>query len=187
MRLLALVVAVLAVPCLAKDPRNCADFRHYQRPGDVSFTTHAARLARAVKTNLPDWKVVGAGYQVRCDEVSSNCGAMVLRSVAWTRASAGALVHDEPAEAWRGKTVELSGELRAGGVGERAQLVVVAQDQGGAIIAIARGAPLAGTTSFEKQAVTLEVPVEAARVVMGVELISEGAVFVRELSVAVAE
>ena len=55
------------------------------------------------------------------------------------------------------------------------------------VLLLARGAPLAGTTSFEKQAVRLEVPVEAARVVMGVELISEGAVFVRELSVAVAE
>lgn len=177
------LIAVLAVPCLAKDPRNCADFRHYQRPGEVSFNALAARLARAVKSNLPDWRVVGAGYQVRCDEVASNCGAMVLRSVAWSRPKAGALVHDEPADAWRGKTLELSGELRVGAVGERAQLVAVAQDVNGAIVAIARGEPMKGTTMFERHVVSLEVPAEAVHVVVGVELISEGAVFVRELAV----
>ncbi|MFZ5443404.1 MAG: hypothetical protein ACOZQL_25580 [Myxococcota bacterium] len=139
-----------------------------------------------MKTNVPGWSLVGEGYQLRCDEVSTNCGVMILRSEAWTQTKAGALVHGEDAKPWRGRRFDFSTELRAGAVSQRAHVVLVAQDAQGKTLALAKSAVLEGTTSFSRHEVSLDVPENAEKLVVGIELIGSGAVFVRDLTVVAA-
>lgn len=181
MRLVLAAVECLAFPVFAKDPGlNCAE-QPRPRWGLRSSHESATRLVRAVKTNLAGWALVGEGYQLRCDEGTSDCGVMILRSQPWAQPRAGALVHEEQVQQWQGKRFDFSAELRAGGVTGRAQVVLVAQDREGNVMAVTKSAALQGTTSFERQSVSLDVPAEAARLLVGVELVGAGAIFVKDL------
>lgn len=139
------------------------------------------RVAAALKTDVLGWAVEGAGYELRCDDVGTNCGAVLLRSQAWRQVKAGAFLHHESALPWRGTRVELRADLRTGRVDQHATLVVMAQDEQGKVLLSARSDTLSGTTPYTSKSVLMHVPEAAERLVFGVELVGPGGVFVREL------
>lgn len=132
------------------------------------------------------WALTGSkpdAYEVRCDEVTQDCGAPILR----TRAGAeeplgtGSLTHSEPANLWRGRRVKLSAELRAGRIGGWAGLWMRVDGPGGKPLAFdnMQNRALKGTSSYETYSVVLDVPLEAEQLSFGVLLHGPGAVFIR--------
>lgn len=149
--------------------------------------TRASKLAASMKTQVQGWSLQGSGYELSCDEVSSNCGAMILRSSNFQESQRGALVHREPAVVWRGATVELRADMRVGSVGQKASLVILALDVNGEPIAVVRSKELKGTSAYGWQSVSLKVPDEADRLVVGFELVGRGAIYVKEAAFDDAE
>lgn len=138
-------------------------------------------------TNVHGWALEGSGYEFKCDGAVFGCALPVLRSKLAAQPGTGALVHHEGAAPWRGVTVEAQGELQAGRVRGQAVLIIRALDGAGNTIAVASSPPMTGTTPFVRHRISLEVPAQAERLTVGVELTGTGAVFVRELQFDDAE
>ena len=134
------------------------------------------------------WGLTGTrpdAYEVRCEEVFTDCAVPILRTRAFKSEpfGMGSLTHSESAETWRGRRVELKAELRTGGVDGWAGLWMRIDGKDGNAIAFdnMQNRPLRGTGSFQWYSVVLDVPADAERVSFGVLLHGPGAVFIREL------
>ncbi|MDP1830241.1 MAG: hypothetical protein Q8L48_43655 [Archangium sp.] len=134
------------------------------------------------------WGLTGTrpdAYEIRCDEVFTDCAVPILRTRAFKSEplGMGSLTHSESAETWRGRRVELRAELRSGAVDGWAGLWMRVDGPGGKVLAFdnMQNRALRGTTSFKWYSVVLDVPLDAERVSFGVLLHGPGAVFVREL------
>jgi hypothetical protein len=186
MRTLLCCLVVSSLPALAQHtPREQVRpaMHHYDRASalPVIMGERAERIAASLRTDLLGWRVEGAGYELTCDHVSTNCGVAMLRSKAWHEPKAGALLHGESALPWRGTRVVLAADLRTGSVDDGASLVILALDAEGRTVGSARSERLRGTTTFGWREVSFEVPQQAERVLVGVELVGRGAVHVREV------
>jgi len=134
------------------------------------------------------WGLTGTrpdAYEIRCEEVFSDCAVPILRTRAFKSEpfGMGSLTHSESAETWRGRRVELKAELRSGAVDGWAGLWMRVDGKDGNVLTFdnMQNRPLRGTTSFEWYSVVLDVPADAERVSFGVLLHGPGAVFIREL------
>lgn len=134
------------------------------------------------------WGLTGTrpdAYEIRCDEVFTDCAVPILRTRAFKSEplGMGSLTHSESAETWRGRRLELKAELRSGAVDGWAGLWMRV-DGKDSVLAFdnMQNRPLRGTTSFQWYSVVLDVPLDAERVTFGVLLHGPGAVFIRELS-----
>lgn len=135
------------------------------------------------------WGLTGTrvdAYEVRCDDIFTACAVPILRTRAFSGEpyGMGSLTHEESAETWRGRRVELRAELKAGNVGGWAGLWMRIDGKDGQVLAFdnMQNRPLRGTSSFDWYSVVLEVPEGAERITFGVMLHGPGAVFVRELA-----
>lgn len=134
------------------------------------------------------WGLTGTrpdAYEIRCDEVFTDCAVPILRTRAFKAEpfGMGSLTHSEGAETWRGRRVELKAELRGGAVDGWAGLWMRVDGKEGKVLAFdnMQNRALRGTTSFQWYSVVLDVPIDAERVTFGVLLHGPGAVFIREL------
>ncbi|MFT3713540.1 MAG: hypothetical protein QM817_38275 [Archangium sp.] len=135
------------------------------------------------------WTVTGTrpdAYEIRCDDVFTDCAIPILRTRAFKSEpfGMGSLTHQEAAETWRGRRIELRAELRGGSIDGWAGLWMRVDGPGGKVLAFdnMQNRPLRGTSSFEWYSVVLDVPAEAERITFGVLLHGPGAVFIRELA-----
>ncbi len=147
-----------------------------------------------LKSTIESWGLTGSrpsAYEIRCDDIQSNCAIPILRSKqgAQEPLGTGSLTHAEPAEKWRGKKVRLRAELRAGRIDGWAGLWVRIDDAQGEALAFdnMQNRALRGTGSFEWHSVVLDVPPTAERITLGILLRGPGAVFIRELDFEEAE
>ena len=134
------------------------------------------------------WGLTGTrpdAYEVRCEEVFSDCAVPILRTKAFKSEplGMGSLTHSEGAETWRGRRIILKAELRGGGVDGWAGLWMRVDGPDGRVLAFdnMQNRALRGTTSFQWYSVVLDVPANAERVTFGVLLHGPGAVFIREV------
>lgn len=134
------------------------------------------------------WGLTGTrpdAYEIRCDEVFTDCAVPILRTRAFKSEpfGMGSLTHSEGAETWRGRRVELRAELRSGAVDGWAGLWMRVDGSEGKVLAFdnMQNRALRGTTSFKWYSVVLDVPLDAEKVSFGVLLHGPGAVFIREL------
>lgn len=134
------------------------------------------------------WTLTGTrpdAYEVRCDDVFTDCAVPILRTRAFKSEplGMGSLTHSEGAETWRGRRVTLKAELRSGGVDGWAGLWMRIDGKDAQVLAFdnMQNRALRGTTSFKWYSVVLDVPAEAERVSFGVLLHGPGAVFIREV------
>jgi len=135
------------------------------------------------------WSLTGTrpeAYEVRCDDVFTDCAIPILRTRAFTSEpfGMGSLTHAESAETWRGRRIELRAELRTGSVDGWAGLWMRVDGKDAHVLAFdnMQNRALRGTTSFQWYSVVLDVPADAERVTFGVLLHGPGAVFIRELA-----
>lgn len=134
------------------------------------------------------WGLTGTradAYEIRCDDVFTDCAVPILRTRAFKSEplGMGSLTHTESAEIWRGQRVELKAELRGGGIAGWAGLWMRIDGKDGKVLAFdnMQNRALRGTTSFQWYSVVLDVPAEAERITFGVLLHGPGAVHIREL------
>ena len=134
------------------------------------------------------WGLTGTrpvAYEIRCDEVFTDCAVPILRTRAFKSEpfGMGSLTHSESAETWRGRRVELRAELRSGAVDGWAGLWMRVDGPEGKVLAFdnMQNRALRGTSSFKWYSVVLDVPLDAEKVSFGVLLHGPGAVFIREL------
>lgn len=134
------------------------------------------------------WSLTGSkpdAYEIRCDDVFTDCAIPILRTKALSSEpyGMGSLTHSESALPWRGTRVELKAELRTGRVDGWAGLWMRIDGPDGKTLAFdnMQNRPLRGTNSFQWYSVVLDVPADAERVSFGVMLHGPGAVFIREL------
>ena len=134
------------------------------------------------------WALTGTrpdAYEVRCEEVFTDCAVPILRTRAFKSEplGMGSLTHTEGAETWRGRRVQVRAELRSGGVDGWAGLWMRVDGKDGKALAFdnMQNRALRGTSSFKWYSVVLDVPLDAGRVTFGVLLHGPGAVFIREL------
>ena len=134
------------------------------------------------------WALTGTrpdAYEVRCEEVFTDCAVPILRTRAFKSEplGMGSLTHSEGAETWRGRRVTVKAELRSGGVDGWGGLWMRVDGKDGKVLAFdnMQNRPLRGTSSFKWYSVVLDVPLDAERVTFGVLLHGPGAVFIREL------
>lgn len=134
------------------------------------------------------WGLTGTkvdSYEVRCDDVFTDCAVPILRTKALSSEpyGMGSLTHSESADVWRGQRVELRAELRAGRIGGWAGLWMRIDDKDGKVLAFdnMQNRAIRGTTSFQWYSVVLDVPQEAEKISFGVMLHGPGAIFIREL------
>lgn len=135
------------------------------------------------------WGLTGTrpdAYEVRCDDVFTDCAIPILRTRAFKSEpfGMGSLTHQESAETWRGRRVELRAELRGGSIDGWGGLWMRVDGPEGKVLAFdnMQNRPLRGTSSFQWYSVVLDVPAEAERITFGVLLHGPGAVFIRELA-----
>jgi hypothetical protein len=139
-------------------------------------------------TDVAPWTLVGEGYELKSDELATGYRATLLRSGGPGRAGpSGALLHRESAIPWRGVTVVLRANLRAGMVTGGARLVLSTEDASGKVLASSTSGPLSGTTLYRWERVEVLVSEAAARLVAKVELEGSGSLYVRELRLDDAE
>lgn len=148
------------------------------------FLTKAPRLRSWVE----GWALTGTrpdAYEVRCDEVFTDCAIPILRTRAFKSEpfGMGSLTHSESAEPWRGHRVEVRAELRPGAVDGWAGLWMRVDGPDGKVLAFdnMQNRALRGTSAFQWYSVVLDVPEEAVSLTFGVMLHGPGAVFIREL------
>jgi hypothetical protein len=135
----------------------------------------------SVHSELFGWRLEGESYEFRCDELTENCEASILRSRALSAlTSPGQVVHRESAAPWRGVKVALRVQLRTGGADD-ASLVLRVEDASGRVLTSASAPAVKGTTLFAWHRAELVVPEEAERLVVGIQLKGGGAVFIRQL------
>lgn len=134
------------------------------------------------------WVLTGTrpdAYEIRCDEVFTDCAVPILRTRAFKSEpfGMGSLTHSEGAETWRGRRVEVRAELRGGAVDGWAGLWMRVDGPEGRVLAFdnMQNRALRGTSSFKWYSVVLDVPLDAQKVTFGVLLHGPGAVFIREL------
>jgi hypothetical protein len=141
-----------------------------------------------LRTTVSGWALTGSradAYEVRCDEIFSDCAIAVLRSRSGTTGpfGMGSLTHTEQASRWRGMRLKLRAELKAGSVDGWAGLWMRVDGPGGRPLAFdnMQNRPLRGTTGFDWHTVVLDVPEAAERVSFGVLVHGPGAVLVKDL------
>ncbi len=134
------------------------------------------------------WGLTGTrpdAYEIRCDEIFTDCAVPILRTRAFKSEplGMGSLTHSEGAETWRGRRVTLKAELRGGAIEGWGGLWMRVDDKDGKVLAFdnMQNRPLRGTSSFQWYSVVLDVPQDAERVSFGVLLHGPGAVFIREI------
>lgn len=141
-----------------------------------------------IRTNVTGWALTGTkvdAYEVKCDSIFSECEIPILRTRAMSGEpyGMGSLTHSESAVPWRGRRIEVSAEVKAGGVDGWAGVWMRIDDANGKALAFdnMQNRPVRGTTAFNWYSVVLDVPPDAARLTLGVLLHGPGAVFVREI------
>ncbi|MEW5740613.1 MAG: hypothetical protein AB1938_16915 [Myxococcota bacterium] len=188
-RLIVSAVFFLSVSVLAQD-RNAAKAAAASRAQPMPIAAGGSFFGKTPKLRswVLGWALTGSkpdAYEIRCDDVFTDCAIPILR----TRALAsepygmGSLTHSEGAQPWRGARVELKAELRTGRVDGWAGLWMRIDGPDGKVLAFdnMQNRPLRGTTSFQWYSVVLDVPADAERISFGVMLHGPGAVFIREL------
>lgn len=135
------------------------------------------------------WVLTGTrpdAYEIRCDDVFTDCAVPILRTRAFKSEpfGMGSLTHTESAVTWRGARVELRAELRSGAVDGWAGLWMRIDGPNGKVLAFdnMQNRALRGTSSFKWYSVVLDIPADAEQVTFGVLLHGPGAVYVRELA-----
>jgi hypothetical protein len=187
-RWVVITVAVLAGSALAQQTRiGDSDSRMTSVPigPTVGFINRTPRL----RTSVHGWAMTGTrteAYEIRCDAVFTDCEIPILRTRTLSSEpfGMGSITHSESAVPWRDQRLEVSAELKAGGIDGWAGVWMRIDDANGKVLAFdnMQNRPVRGTTGFAWYSVVLDVPAEAARVTFGVVLHGPGAVFVRELS-----
>ncbi len=141
-----------------------------------------------LRSEVKGWNLTGSkpeAYEIRCDDVFSDCAIPILRTKLFADEplGMGSLSHSESAAKWRGQRVELVAELKAGRIAGWAGLWMRIDGPDGQTLAFdnMQTRPLRGSSSFGWHSVVLNVPDNAQRISFGVMLHGPGAVFVREL------
>jgi hypothetical protein len=142
-----------------------------------------------LRSTVQGWALTGSrvgAYEVRCDDIFTDCAIPILRTRTQARQplGLGSLTHTESAAPWRGRRVELRAELRSGRIEGWAGLWIRLDDADGRVLAFdnMQDRALRGTSSFEWYSVVLDVPATAVHLSFGVLLHGPGAVFIRQLS-----
>lgn len=181
------ILFVLVCSSLAS-AQNRKGHREQAQPMPLAVGGSYFQKQPRLRSWVQGWGLTGTrpdAYEVRCEEVFTDCAVPILRTRAFKAEplGMGSLTHSEGAETWRGTRVELKAELRSGGVDGWAGLWMRIDGKDGKVLAFdnMQNRPLRGTTSFQWYSVVLEVPVEAERVTFGVLLHGPGAVFIREV------
>lgn len=189
MKHLALVALLVSSFAFAQSHERRAAPR--ERPQPVPLALGGGFLSKQprLRSWVQGWGLTGTrpdAYEVRCDEVFTDCAIPILRTKAFKSEpfGMGSLTHSEPADGWRGARVEVRAELRAGAVDGWAGLWMRVDGPDGKVLAFdnMQNRPLRGTGSFQWYSVVLDVPPEAVSLTFGVMLHGPGAVFIRELT-----
>jgi hypothetical protein len=161
-----------------------------ERPQPMPLAINDSYFTKPPKLRswVQGWGLTGTrpdAYEIRCDEVFTDCAVPILRTRAFKSEpfGMGSLTHTESAETWRGRRMELRAELRSGAVDGWAGLWMRV-DGKEKVLAFdnMQNRPLRGTTSFQWYSVVLDIPLDAERITFGVLLHGPGAVFIRELN-----
>ena len=187
-RWLLMAVGVLAGSAFAQQTRIGQSDQHLSSVPvgpTVGFMNRTPRLRTAVR----DWAMTGTrieAYEIRCDAIFTDCEIPILRTRSFSSEpfGMGSITHTESALPWRNQRLEVSAELKAGGIDGWAGVWMRIDDANGKVLAFdnMQNRPVRGTTAFSWYSVVLDVPADAARVTFGVFLHGPGAVFVRELN-----
>lgn len=188
-RLVLLSVVSLSLAAAAQD-RNQLRAQAAARAQPMPLVAGGSFFGKTPKLRswVLGWSLTGSkpdAYEIRCDDVFTDCAIPILRTKALSSEpyGMGSLTHSESALPWRGTRVELKAELRTGRVDGWAGLWMRIDGPDGKTLAFdnMQNRPLRGTSSFQWYSVVLDVPADAERVSFGVLLHGPGAVFIREL------
>jgi len=189
-RLILLAACLVAGPVLAQDraARKAQAASKQAQPMPLAVGGSFFGKTPKLRSWVLGWGLTGTNpeaYDIRCDDVFTDCAVPILRTRALSSEpyGMGSLTHAENAGPWRGTRVELKAELRTGRVDGWAGLWMRIDGPDGRALAFdnMQNRALRGTTSFEWYSVVLDVPAEAERISFGVMLHGPGAVFIREL------
>ena len=186
MKHLTLIILCCSSLALAQEKRAAP--RQQAQPMPLAVGGSFFGKQPKLRSWVQGWGLTGTrpdAYEVRCDEVFTDCAVPILRTRAFKSEpfGMGSLTHSESAETWRGRRLELKAELRSGAVDGWAGLWMRVDGKDGKVLAFdnMQNRPLRGTTSFQWYSVVLDVPADAERVSFGVLLHGPGAVFIREV------
>lgn len=189
-RLVLAVVVLSSVLAVAQERKLTVRFGEVETPGfqRLDFASDFLGHRGVLRTEVQHWQLSGSrpdAYEVRCDEVFSECAVAVLRTRFGAAEPLGmaSVTHGEAAARWRGMRVQLKAELKTGGVGGWAGLWMRIDGPDGQALSFdnMQDRPLRGTSAFGWHSVVLDVPPTAERLSFGVLLRGPGAVFIREI------
>lgn len=190
-RVITLSVFLLAATALAQNEKHAAQARARSaqaQPMPLAVGGSYFGKVPKLRSWVLGWGLTGTkpeSYEIRCDDVFTDCAIPILRTKAMTGEpyGMGSLTHAENAMPWRGTRVELKAELRSGRIDGWAGLWMRIDGADGKTLAFdnMQNRPLRGTSSFQWYSVVLDVPADAERISFGVMLHGPGAVFIREL------
>jgi hypothetical protein len=190
-RTILLAVACCASLAVAQDKTNLRPSRSHAQAEAMPLNLGAGLFGKQprLRSWVQGWGLTGTradAYEIRCDDVFTDCAIPILRTRAFKSEpfGMGSLTHQESAETWRGRRVELRAELRGGSIDGWAGLWMRIDGPEGKVLAFdnMQNRALRGTSSFQWYSVVLDVPPEAERITFGVLLHGPGAVFIRELA-----
>jgi hypothetical protein len=189
-RLLPLLLSLAAATAAAQVNDGPERRPHRAEPVPLDFVSVGGSFGRQPKLRswVTGWALTGSrvdAYEVRCDDIFTDCAVPILRTKtnAAEPLGLGSLTHGESAVPWRGHRVAVRAELRTGQVGGWAGLWLRVDGADGRALAFdnMQDRPLRGTSSFTWYSVVLDVPADAEHLSLGVLLHGPGAVFIREL------
>ncbi|MCC6335276.1 MAG: hypothetical protein IT380_14965 [Myxococcales bacterium] len=189
-RLIVSAVFLCAVAAFAQDDRKSMKAAAAARAQPMPLAAGGSFFGKTprLRSWVLGWALTGSkpdAYEIRCDDVFTDCAIPILRTRALSSEpyGMGSLTHSEGAQPWRGARVELKAELRTGRVDGWAGLWMRIDGPDGKVLAFdnMQNRPLRGTSSFQWYSVVLDVPADAERISFGVMLHGPGAVFIREL------
>lgn len=188
----SLLLAVLvAGSAFAQDKYGIRPARQQNQAQPMPLQLGSNFLGKTPKLRswVQGWGLTGTrpdAYEVRCDDVFTDCAVPILRTRAFKSEpfGMGSLTHQESAETWRGRRVEVRAELRGGSIEGWAGVWMRIDGKDGQALAFdnMQNRALRGTSSFQWYSVVLDVPADAERITFGVLLHGPGAVFIRELA-----
>lgn len=187
-RVLFLCLVVFSVSSLAQDRRRVPRVETQSQPMPIAIGGSFFGKTPKLRSWVLGWALTGSkpeAYEIRCDDVFTDCAIPILRTkaLAGEPFGMGSLTHSESAQPWRGARVELKADLRTGRVDGWAGLWMRVDGPDGKVLAFdnMQNRALRGTSSFQWYSVVLDVPENAERISFGVMLHGPGAVFIREL------
>ncbi len=195
--LLGMVVVGVLIGAGSVSAQEREGFERHRQPfsGVPAWGAFREPKPLAINGNLTGYVMTGTrvnAYELACDSgYMPGCDAIILRSRLWASAPYGmvSVSHIEDAKPYLGKRIELSGDLRAGGLDGWAGMWVRVDTKAKKPVAFdnMQNRPIEGTTSYERHRVILDVPLNAERLYMGVMLHGPGAVFIRDLRLRIVD